>query len=186
MIVPSRSATEITMRVREPMGRRITARVRLAVATAFEMIWLTSAALKPPSGPAAAETKNPSGGALALATGPRAYAPFKLPGATPAGAVVWFTNGNVTPLMTTTPGDGGLGAKPFVAMAVNAAYSATSLAGPTTPIPPTACPPLKTGTPPGLTAAGSLSFTSALPVVIPRLGCAPLMERAGGNACPAM
>src|SRR5215472_2026246 len=57
MIDPSKSATAITILVREPMGRRIAARVVFAVA---------SVALKPPLGPAAGVIKSPSGGCPVL------------------------------------------------------------------------------------------------------------------------
>ena len=62
MMVPSRSATAITIFAFEPSGNRIAARVILAVASALSKICFTSAALKPPSGPAAGTIKSPSGG----------------------------------------------------------------------------------------------------------------------------
>ena len=62
MIFPSRSATAITMRVFEPSGNRIAARVVFAVASASSKICLTSVTLNPPSGPAAGTIKSPSGG----------------------------------------------------------------------------------------------------------------------------
>ena len=45
-MVPSRSATEITMRVRDPSGRRIAARVNFASASALSRICFTSAELR--------------------------------------------------------------------------------------------------------------------------------------------
>ena len=70
MIVPSKSVTAITIRVRMPCGRRIAARVLFAVAIALSMIWRTSAAVNPPTAPAVGATKSPSGGGPELATGP--------------------------------------------------------------------------------------------------------------------
>ena len=49
--MPSRSLTAITIFARDPSGRRICARVSLAVATALLMICITSADVNPPSGP---------------------------------------------------------------------------------------------------------------------------------------
>ena len=77
------------------------------------------------------------------------------------------------PLITTAPGAAGVGPKPFEMDAVYAANSATSLETPATPMPPTTTPLSKIGTPPGLTAVGSLSYRSALPVAMPRLGEMP-------------
>src|SRR5712692_781336 len=62
MMVPSKSATAITILVREPIGKRIAARVRFAVASALSKIRFTSAALNPPNGPGAEVIKSPSGG----------------------------------------------------------------------------------------------------------------------------
>src|SRR5579863_65477 len=145
------------------------------------IIAVTSDAASPPSGPAAGATSTPSGGVPGLAVGPTTNDPVKVPELTPAGGVVWFTNGRATPLMNTTPGAAGVGPNPFEVAAAYAAYSATVGATPATPIPPTTLPLRKRGTPPGLTALESLSFTSALPVTTPRPGVAPLMERAGGT-----
>ena len=69
MIVPSRSATAITMRTFEPSGNRIAARVMFAVASALSKICFTSAALKPPIGPAPGVIKSPSGGCPGLFVG---------------------------------------------------------------------------------------------------------------------
>src|SRR6202044_2005978 len=49
-----------------------------------------------------------------------------------------------------------------------------------TPIPPTSCPFLKIGTPPGLTASASESARLALPVVMPIPGDDPSIRVAGG------
>src|ERR1700722_6642597 len=65
--------------------------------------------------------------------------------------------------------------------ATNATYSARLLSASATPIPPTSCPFLKTGTPPGFTAVGIVSLISALPVVIPKPGLAPEIVVAGGT-----
>src|SRR5882762_455373 len=65
--------------------------------------------------------------------------------------------------------------------AANSAFVGVSL---TTPTPPTTPPPLNRGTPPGLTAFGSLSLLSAFPVMTPRPVAAPLIDRAGLIACP--
>jgi hypothetical protein len=62
IIVPSRSATAIAIRVLELKGNRIAARVVFAVASALFRICVTSAELSPPSGPAAGVIKSPSGG----------------------------------------------------------------------------------------------------------------------------
>src|SRR4029077_3808769 len=101
------------MRAEEPMGKRITARVVLAVATALLMIVVTSDAARPPSGPAAGATSMPSGGAPVLADGPTTKLPVKLPALVPAGKVFWFTKGRATPPMNTTPGAAGAGPNPF-------------------------------------------------------------------------
>src|SRR5580692_1572278 len=117
MIVPSRSATAMAMRAEEPTGRRITARVVFAVAMELLMIIETSEAASPPRGPAAGATSIPSGGAPGLGDGPTMKLPVELPALTPAGRVVWFTNGKATPLMKTTPGAAGVGPNPFVVAA---------------------------------------------------------------------
>src|SRR5580693_3502489 len=109
MIEPSRSATAMAMRVEEPMGRRITARVVFAVAIALLIIVVTSDAASPPSGPATGATSMPSGAVPALADGTTTKPPAKLPALTPAGSVVWFTNGRATPPINTTPGAAGVG-----------------------------------------------------------------------------
>ena len=57
----------MAMRVEEPMGRRITARVMFAVAIALLMICVTSDAASPPSGPATGATSISSGGVPGLA-----------------------------------------------------------------------------------------------------------------------
>src|SRR5215472_3404326 len=111
IIVPSRSATAMTMRARDPIGNRIAARVVLAVASAlFRIVW-TSDALKPPSGPATGVTKSPSGGWPALFVGATKNdsVPDTGPAETPLGREVWFTNGSATPPINTTPGDAGVG-----------------------------------------------------------------------------
>ena len=68
-----------------------------------------------------------------------------------------------------------------IAAAANATYSDVSGSADTTPIPPTSSPFLKMGTPPGFTAVGTVSFKSALPVVIPKPGEAPPIVVAGGT-----
>src|SRR5579864_1239635 len=90
--------------------------------------------------------------------------------------------------MTTTPGGGSsdaVGRNPEFFAPEYAANSAIAGEVLTTPTPPTA-PPLNSGTPPGLTASGSLSLVSALPVMMPRPGWLPLIERDGFNICPGM
>src|SRR4051794_11108430 len=92
------------------------------------------------------------------------------------------------PPTITTPGGGSsaaVGRNPACEAPENAANSATSAVVLTTPIPPTANPFLKSGTPPGFTAEGLLSSTSALPVITPSPGFTPLMEREGSTLCPA-
>src|SRR5271170_6846842 len=84
--------------------------------------------------------------------------------------------------MNTTPGDGTIGPNP--ASPENAANSATFGSTPATPTPPTSVLFLNNGTPPGFTAFGSLSLTSALPVRTPNPGFDPSMERAGGTDWP--
>src|ERR1700726_2432803 len=101
------------MRVREPMGNRITARVVVAVAIALLMICPTSLAESPPSGPDAGATSIPSGARPGLASGPTRKLPVTLPAPTPAGRVICFTKGNATPPITTTPGAAGVGPNPF-------------------------------------------------------------------------
>ena len=86
--------------------------------------------------------------------------------------------------MNTTPGAAGEGPNPFEVAAAYAAYSATAGATPATPTPPTTLPLRNRGTPPGLTALGSLSFTSTLPVVMPRPVVAPPIERGGRHRLP--
>src|SRR5260370_27344940 len=130
MIVPSRSATAFARRALEPIARRITARVVFAVTIALLMIWLTSDAVSPPSGPAVGMTSMCSGGGPGLDTGPATKLPVKLPAPTPAGRDVWFTNGNATPPIITTPGAVGAGPNPFD---VAAAYAANSATSPETP-----------------------------------------------------
>jgi hypothetical protein len=66
IMVPSKSATAITIFAFEPSGNRIAARVVFAVASALPRICVTSAALSPPSGPAAGGIKSPSGGCSRL------------------------------------------------------------------------------------------------------------------------
>src|ERR1700690_4316911 len=100
------------------------------------------------------------------------------------GRVVWITKGRVMPLIITAPGSGTTGIKPGTFAPEKAAYSATSIVAATTPIPPTASPFLKRGTPPGFTAVGSLSYKSAFPVITPRPGLLPLLRVAGGTDCP--
>src|ERR1700722_13794872 len=113
MIDPSKSATAIVMRVEEPIGKRIAARVVFAVAMELSMIDVTSDAASPPIGPAAGATSMPSGGVPGLADGPTTKLPVKLPALIPAGRLVWLTNGKATPLMNTTPGAAGVGPNPF-------------------------------------------------------------------------
>src|SRR5580704_1594321 len=97
------------------------------------------------------------------------------------------------PLIVTMPGEGNAGNPtpsvagfgPLVAImpaAANATYSATFASANATPIPPTSCPFLKIGTPPGFTAVGTESFASALPVIIPKPGTEPPIVVAGGTA----
>src|SRR5215472_17064804 len=90
MIVPSGSATAITIFVREPIGRRIAARVVFAVASALSRTCFTSAALNPPSGPAAGAIKSPSGGCPWLFVGGirELAAPATGPAENPAGSEV--------------------------------------------------------------------------------------------------
>ena len=88
--------------------------------------------------------------------------------------------------MKITPGAAGVGTNPAAMAPLKAAYSATAPDEPATPTPPTTTPFLKRGTPPGFTASGMLSFRSALPVWIPKPGCVPSMERAGGTSLPGM
>src|ERR1700723_2852504 len=96
------------------------------------------------------------------------------------------------PLMETIPGAGKAGNPtpsvaalgPLIAImpaAAYATYSAVSGSAATTPTPPTSCPFLKIGTPPGFTAVATLSFKSALPVTIPYPGDAPASVVAGGT-----
>src|ERR1700676_3853490 len=113
MIDPSKSATAIVMRVEEPMGKCIAARVVFAVAMELFMIDATSDAASPPIGPAACATSIPSGGVAGLAERPTTKLPVKLPALIPAGRVVWLTNGRATPLRNTTPGAAGVGPNPF-------------------------------------------------------------------------
>src|SRR5215471_11180327 len=127
------------------------------------MAW-TSARVSPPTAPALAVIKSPSGTWPGLATGPTTYAPVNEPGLTPAGSVVWATKGSDTPSITTTPGGAGLAPNPAFTAPENAANSATAGGAPATPTPPTRRPFLNKGTPPGLTALGFESLTSALPV----------------------
>src|SRR5579862_7717853 len=87
--VPSRSLTAITIFAFAPIGKRICARVVLAVAIALLMICVTSAALRPPIGPAVVVIKFPSGGTPGLAIGPtEKSAGLNVPGVTPLGAEV--------------------------------------------------------------------------------------------------
>ena len=89
MIVPSRSLTAMDILAFDPSGRRMSARVWFAVATALEMIPVTCAAVRPPTGPVAAGTRYPSGASPGLATGPSVNRlALNVPGVTPAGAVV--------------------------------------------------------------------------------------------------
>src|SRR5690242_19587584 len=145
MMEPSRSATAMTIRVREPFGKRIAARVVLAVASAlFRIVW-TSDVLKPPSGPAAGAIRSPSGGCPALFVGATKNDPVPAtgPAETALGRDVWLTNGSATPPINTTPGDAGVGPKTsdgplrWAVATENAANSATlrSVAVVTTPIP---------------------------------------------------
>src|ERR1700685_267310 len=94
--------------------------------------------------------------------------------------------------MVTIPGEGNAGkptpsvpalGPPIAIMpaAENATYSATFVSANATPIPPTSCPFLKIGTPPGFTAVGTESFTSALPVITPKPGTEPPIVVAGGT-----
>src|SRR5580658_3570385 len=96
------------------------------------------------------------------------------------------------PLMETIPGAGNAGKPtpsvaalgPLIAIipaAAYATYSAVSGSAATTPTPPTSCPFLKIGTPPGFTAVVTLSFKSALPVMIPYSGDVPAIVVAGGT-----
>src|SRR5271168_5050334 len=111
--VPSRSATAIAIRAREPIGKRIEARVALAVASALFKIVCTSAALSPPSGPAPGVIRSPSGGCPALFEGATKYDPAPATGPTETldGNDVCVTNGSAMPPMKTTPGAAGVGPK---------------------------------------------------------------------------
>src|SRR5271163_253242 len=122
-----------------------------------------------------------------------------LPADMPVGRVVWVANGNAIPPTITTPGGG----SPWVRLRrldpmapTRAAYSTTGLLmAPvlvvlTTPTPPTTPtpgavtgPPLNNGMPPGFTAKGWLSYTSALPVMMPKPGV-PSSDSDGFNDCP--
>src|SRR5580692_771471 len=91
--------------------------------------------------------------------------------------------------MMTAPGGGScaaVGRNPDWDAAENAANSARSPAVVTTPTPPTAWPFLNNGTPPGFAAAGLPSMRSCLPVMTPRPGFAPLMERDGLIVFPGL
>src|SRR5690348_4406208 len=137
----------------------------------------------PPTGP----TRSPSGG-RPPASGPTTNVPVAVPGPTPLGAVVWFTKGKAMPPIITTPGGGScaaVGRKPACEAPEKAANSAIAADELTTPTPPTAAPFLNSGTPPGFTAAGLLSSASALPVITPKPGLSPSIERAGSMLCPA-
>src|SRR5580700_11428501 len=101
--VPSRSETAMVIRALDPGGRRMTARVVFAVATAFVMISLTS--LCDSALPALGPTRYPSGGSVP-AVGATLYEPVKVPADVPAGCVVWSTKGNAIPPIITTPGGG--------------------------------------------------------------------------------
>ena len=119
---------------------------------------------------------------------PRRTSPPADPGPTPLGAVVWFTKGKAMPPIITTPGGGScatVGRKPACEAPEKAANSAIAADELTTPTPPTAAPFLNSGTPPGFTAAGLLSSASALPVITPKPGLSPSIERAGSMLCPA-
>src|SRR5882724_954558 len=146
MMVPSRSATAMTMRAREPGGRRIAARVVLAVASALLRIVVTSAGDSPPIGPLIGVIKSPSGGWPWLLAGATRKEPVPATGPAdiPAGRVLWFTNGSEIPPMKKTPGGGGVGprlspvAGRCASEPVKAANSATLvlLEDVTTPTPP--------------------------------------------------
>src|SRR6202142_4325704 len=101
--VPSRSVTALVILVGESGGRRITARVTLAVATAWLMIFVTS--LCDRDDPAVGPTRSPSGGNPPF-SGPNVYVPVVVPGPMPSGGVVWFTKGRAIPPRRTTPGGG--------------------------------------------------------------------------------
>src|SRR5580692_6878493 len=88
--------------------------------------------------------------------------------------------------MMTTPGGGSsemLGRNPEFFEPEYAANSAISGDVLTPPTPPTT-PPSNSGTPPGLTASGLLSLVSALPVMMPKPGLVPLIDREGFSAWP--
>src|SRR5437868_12905283 len=86
--------------------------------------------------------------------------------------------------MMTTPGGAGVGPKPAPTAPEKAANSAVLASVPATPTPPTRCPFLNSGTPPGFTALGSESNMSALPVTTPRPVLLPLIDREGEMDCP--
>src|SRR6516165_1450882 len=86
--------------------------------------------------------------------------------------------------MKTAPGGGRVGRNPDASAPVKAANSEIAGVEPTTPTPPTSAPFLNKGTPPGLTAVGSLSVKSGFPVVMPRPMVEPSTERDGGTAWP--
>src|SRR5262249_37455649 len=117
--------------------------------------------------------RSPSGTCPGLATGGTTKAPVNEPGLTPAGRVVGETKGRDMPSTPPPRGGGGRAQKPAVTAPETAANPATSGAAPATPTPPTRRPFLNSGTPPGFTAVGSESETSALPVMIPRPREAP-------------
>ena len=95
--------------------------------------------------------------------------------------------GKAMPPMITTPGGGSWdasGSSPDWDAPEKAANSAMSDDVLTTPTPPTTEPFLKSGMPPGLTLAGSLSVVSVLPVMMPNPRLRPSIERAGSMSLP--
>ena len=119
------------------------------------------------NGPMSQPSATPAA-ARGLASGPTTKAPANTPVEVPGGRVACATNGSAMPSRKMTPGSAGRGPKaPLGALPAKAANSARGPGTPVTPMPPTTCPFLKIGTPPPLTAPGSLSKTSALPVVMP-------------------
>src|SRR6266851_4601132 len=111
IIVPSVSATAITILVRDPSGRRIAARVSFASASALLRMVDTSAADNPP------------------VAGTNHVPPVIVPVPTPAGGLVLSIAGKTTPPRNTLPGGGKCKRKspnPAEVAPLNAVYSATS------------------------------------------------------------
>src|SRR6266852_1135307 len=97
IIVPSVSATAITILVRDPSGRRIAARVSFASASALLRMVDTPVADNPPV-PATGATKSPSAGVPVPPVAATNHVPpaiVRVP--TPAGGLVLLIAGKTTP-----------------------------------------------------------------------------------------